>query len=150
MRRGNRLPIYEPGLTEIVQESPGRNLLFSSDVQRASKSTAMKELSKLVANARLAQRVSSINSISRLCECNGADVGEQSCAIGADSRIGPKFLQATRIRFSADGATVVTASGDGTAKIWNACTGQCTQTLSGQTSAAFSADGATVVGASSI
>ena len=51
--------------------------------------------------------------------------------------------------FSADGATVVTASGAGAANIWNACTGQCTQTLSGHgqcvTSAAFSADGATVV-----
>lgn len=53
------------------------------------------ELSKLVANAMLAQRVSSINSISRLCERTGADVGEVSRAIGADSRIGPKFLQAS-------------------------------------------------------
>jgi len=53
------------------------------------------ELSKLVANAMLAQRVSSINSISRLCEQTGADVGEVSRAIGADSRIGPKFLNAS-------------------------------------------------------
>merc|ERR1712203_842883 len=53
------------------------------------------ELSKLVANAMLAQRVSSINSISRLCERTGADVGEVSRAIGTDSRIGPKFLQAS-------------------------------------------------------
>eukprot|EP00928_Gymnodinium_smaydae_P024298 TRINITY_DN1969_c0_g1_i3.p1 TRINITY_DN1969_c0_g1~~TRINITY_DN1969_c0_g1_i3.p1 ORF type:complete len:496 (+),score=126.21 TRINITY_DN1969_c0_g1_i3:48-1535(+) len=53
------------------------------------------ELSKLVANAMLAQRVSSINSIARLCERTGADVGEVSRAIGSDSRIGPKFLQAS-------------------------------------------------------
>mmetsp|Transcript_105613 Transcript_105613/g.286691 ORF Transcript_105613/g.286691 Transcript_105613/m.286691 type:complete len:493 (+) Transcript_105613:84-1562(+) len=53
------------------------------------------ELSKLVANAMLAQRVSSINSISRLCERTGADVGEVSRAIGTDSRIGKKFLNAS-------------------------------------------------------
>merc|ERR1711988_1849196 len=53
------------------------------------------ELSKLVANAMLAQRVSSINSIARLCERTGADVGEVARAIGADSRIGPKFLTAS-------------------------------------------------------
>lgn len=53
------------------------------------------ELSKLVANAFLAQRVSSINAISELCEVTGADVGEVSRAIGMDSRIGPKFLQAS-------------------------------------------------------
>lgn len=53
------------------------------------------ELSKLVANAFLAQRISSINSISALCEATGADVDEVSRAIGTDSRIGPKFLQAS-------------------------------------------------------
>merc|ERR1712048_760438 len=53
------------------------------------------ELSKLVANAFLAQRVSSINSVAKLCERTGADVGEVSRAIGTDSRIGPKFLQAS-------------------------------------------------------
>merc|ERR1712176_1069659 len=53
------------------------------------------ELSKLVANAMLAQRVSSMNSISQLCEKTGADVSEVSRAIGADSRIGPKFLNAS-------------------------------------------------------
>merc|ERR1712048_1091504 len=53
------------------------------------------ELSKLVANAMLAQRVSSINSIARLCERTGADVGELSLAVGADSRIGPKFINAS-------------------------------------------------------
>ena len=53
------------------------------------------ELSKLVANAFLAQRISSINSISALCEKTGADVDEVSRAIGTDSRIGPKFLKAS-------------------------------------------------------
>jgi UDPglucose 6-dehydrogenase len=53
------------------------------------------ELSKLVANAFLAQRISSINSISALCEATGADVDEVAGAIGRDSRIGPKFLKAS-------------------------------------------------------
>lgn len=53
------------------------------------------ELSKLVANAYLAQRISSINAISALCERTGADVDEVARAIGTDSRIGPKFLKAS-------------------------------------------------------
>jgi UDPglucose 6-dehydrogenase len=53
------------------------------------------ELSKLVANAFLAQRISSINAISALCEATGADVDEVAHAIGRDSRIGPKFLKAS-------------------------------------------------------
>ncbi len=53
------------------------------------------ELSKLVANAFLAQRVSSINSISELCEKTGADVKEVAHAIGLDSGIGSKFLNAS-------------------------------------------------------
>jgi UDPglucose 6-dehydrogenase len=52
------------------------------------------ELSKLTANAFLAQRISSINGIAAFCEATGADVREVARAIGADSRIGPKFLQA--------------------------------------------------------
>jgi UDP-glucose 6-dehydrogenase len=53
------------------------------------------ELSKLVANAFLAQRISSINSISALCESTGADVAEVARAIGKDKRIGDKFLSAS-------------------------------------------------------
>lgn len=53
------------------------------------------ELSKLTANAFLAQRVSSINAMSELCEKTGADVNEVAKAIGMDSRIGPKFLKAS-------------------------------------------------------
>ncbi|KFM28912.1 UDP-glucose 6-dehydrogenase 1 [Auxenochlorella protothecoides] len=53
------------------------------------------ELSKLTANAMLAQRISSMNSISALCETTGADVQEVAHSIGKDSRIGPKFLNAS-------------------------------------------------------
>lgn len=53
------------------------------------------ELSKLTANAFLAQRISSINSISALCEKTEADVDEVASAVGTDSRIGPKFLKAS-------------------------------------------------------
>lgn len=53
------------------------------------------ELSKLVANAFLAQRISSINSISALCEKTEADIAEVAKAIGMDSRVGEKFLRAS-------------------------------------------------------
>ncbi len=53
------------------------------------------ELSKLSANAFLAQRISSINSISALCEATGADIDEVANAIGKDTRIGPKFLKSS-------------------------------------------------------
>ncbi|KAK6211224.1 udp-glucose 6-dehydrogenase [Colletotrichum tabaci] len=52
------------------------------------------ELAKLVANAMLAQRVSSINSISAICERTGADVDEVAAAVGCDPRIGDRFLRA--------------------------------------------------------
>lgn len=52
------------------------------------------ELAKLVANSMLAQRISSINSIAAVCEQTGADVDEVAAAIGADPRIGDKFLKA--------------------------------------------------------
>ncbi len=52
------------------------------------------ELSKLVANAMLAQRISSINTISAICERTGADVDEISKSIGLDPRLGSKFLKA--------------------------------------------------------
>jgi len=53
------------------------------------------ELSKLASNAMLAQRVSSINSLTALCEATGANIEEVSKAVGMDSRIGPKFLKAS-------------------------------------------------------
>jgi len=51
------------------------------------------ELSKLTANAFLAQRISSINTISAICESTGADIKEVSTSVGLDSRIGDKFLK---------------------------------------------------------
>ena len=51
------------------------------------------ELAKLASNAMLAQRISSINSLSALCEKTGADIDELSKAIGSDHRIGPHFLK---------------------------------------------------------
>jgi UDPglucose 6-dehydrogenase len=53
------------------------------------------ELSKLASNAMLAQRISSVNSLSALCEKTGADINELSKAIGMDQRIGPHFLKAS-------------------------------------------------------
>ena len=53
------------------------------------------ELAKLASNAMLAQRISSINSLSVLCEKTGANIEELSKAIGMDHRIGPKFLKAS-------------------------------------------------------
>ena len=53
------------------------------------------ELSKLVANAMLAQRISSMNSVAALCEATGADVDEVARAVGTDARIGPAFLKAS-------------------------------------------------------
>lgn len=53
------------------------------------------ELSKLAANAMLAQRISSINALSAICEATGANIDEVSFAVGKDSRVGPKFLRAS-------------------------------------------------------
>uniref|UniRef100_A0A8L0DRJ5 UDP-glucose 6-dehydrogenase n=1 Tax=Oncorhynchus mykiss TaxID=8022 RepID=A0A8L0DRJ5_ONCMY len=155
----NTLPIYEPGLKEVVESCRGKNLFFSTDIDSAirdadlvfisvlsnpeflAEGTAVRdlkepdrvliggdetaegqrairalcdvyehwvpkariittntwssELSKLAANAFLAQRISSINSISALCESTGADVEEVALAIGMDQRIGSKFLKAS-------------------------------------------------------
>ena len=53
------------------------------------------ELSKLAANAMLAQRISSVNALSAICEATGADVDEVAYACGRDTRLGPKFLKAS-------------------------------------------------------
>ncbi|EFN75169.1 UDP-glucose 6-dehydrogenase [Harpegnathos saltator] len=154
-----KLPIYEPGLDEVVQKCRGKNLFFSTDIDTAimeadlifisilsnpeflAEGTAIEdlvhadrvliggedspegqaaieelckvyehwiprenilttntwssELSKLAANAFLAQRISSINSLSAVCEATGADVSEVARAVGLDSRIGSKFLHAS-------------------------------------------------------
>jgi UDPglucose 6-dehydrogenase len=74
-------------LVDIYAHWVPRERIIESNVWSA-------ELSKLTANAFLAQRLSSINSISALCEKTEADVDEVAHAIGTDSRIGPKFLKA--------------------------------------------------------
>ncbi|KAF8645666.1 hypothetical protein AX16_007662 [Volvariella volvacea WC 439] len=53
------------------------------------------ELSKLAANAMLAQRISSVNALSAICEATGANIDEVAHAVGFDSRLGPKFLKAS-------------------------------------------------------
>jgi len=53
------------------------------------------ELSKLAANAMLAQRISSVNALSAICEATGANIDEVAHAVGFDSRVGPKFLKAS-------------------------------------------------------
>ncbi|PRY88405.1 UDP-glucose 6-dehydrogenase [Mongoliibacter ruber] len=75
-------------LVEIYAKWVPRDRILTTNVWSS-------ELSKLTANAFLAQRVSSINAISELCEATGADVSEVARAIGADSRIGSKFLKAS-------------------------------------------------------
>jgi UDPglucose 6-dehydrogenase len=71
--------------------------VYSSWVPRhriVTMNTWSSELSKLVANAMLAQRISSINSISAICEATGADISEVAKSIGMDPRIGDKYLKA--------------------------------------------------------
>lgn len=53
------------------------------------------ELSKLAANAMLAQRISSVNALSAICEATGANIDEVSYAVGKDTRMGSKFLKAS-------------------------------------------------------
>lgn len=53
------------------------------------------ELSKLAANAMLAQRISSVNALSAICEATGANIDEVAFAVGKDTRVGPKFLKAS-------------------------------------------------------
>ena len=75
-------------LVEIYENWIPREKIYTTNVWSS-------ELSKLVANAFLAQRISSINSISALCEVTEADVEEVSKAIGMDTRIGSKFLKSS-------------------------------------------------------
>lgn len=75
-------------LVEIFANWVPREKIITSNIWSS-------ELSKLVSNAFLAQRVSSINAISALCEKTEADVSEVAKAVGADSRIGSRFLNAS-------------------------------------------------------
>ncbi len=80
--------IADPATAEIYANWVPRERILTTNLWSS-------ELSKLVANAFLAQRISSINAISALCERTEADVSEVARAIGMDSRIGPKFLRAS-------------------------------------------------------
>jgi UDPglucose 6-dehydrogenase len=75
-------------LVEIYSQWVPREKILTSNLWSS-------ELSKLVANAFLAQRISSINATSALCEKAEADIAEVAKAVGMDNRIGPKFLQAS-------------------------------------------------------
>ncbi len=75
-------------IAEIYANWVPQNRILTSNIWSS-------ELSKLVANAFLAQRISSINSISALCERTGASVGEVARAVGMDARIGSRFLNAS-------------------------------------------------------
>ena len=86
---GEKTPEGQKAIESLVK-------IYSSWVPRENILTTnlwSSELSKLTANAFLAQRISSINSLSELCEETGADIEEVSKAIGMDSRIGSSFLK---------------------------------------------------------
>jgi UDPglucose 6-dehydrogenase len=75
----------------VILKSLYLNWVVSERIIRVN--TASAEMSKLAANAMLAQRVSSINALAELCEETGADADELAMAIGSDHRIGPNFLK---------------------------------------------------------
>jgi UDPglucose 6-dehydrogenase len=85
---GGESPVAIQSLVNVYARWVPRDRILTTNVWSS-------ELSKLAANAFLAQRVSSINAISALCEATGADVDEVARAIGTDSRIGKKFLKAS-------------------------------------------------------
>ncbi len=75
-------------LVEIYANWINKQRIITSDIWSS-------ELSKIVSNAFLAQRISSINSVSALCEKTDADINDVARAVGFDSRIGMKFLNAS-------------------------------------------------------
>lgn len=96
LMKPDRVLIGGPQTTEGIKAIETLASVYANWVPREQILTTnlwSSELSKLVANAFLAQRVSSINSISALCEATGADVTEISRAVGMDDRIGRRFLQ---------------------------------------------------------
>ena len=91
---GDRTPSGEAAVRAVVDIYAGEGDAWVPRERILTTNVWSAELSKLAANAFLAQRVSSINAIAGLCEATGADVDEVACVIGADRRIGPKFLKA--------------------------------------------------------
>ena len=85
----------------MIINQEGLQLLISKDLSNGFQNKILttnvwsSELSKLASNAMLAQRISSINSLSALCEKTGANIDEVSNAIGFDKRIGKEFLKSS-------------------------------------------------------
>ncbi len=81
-------------VAEVVDIYAGENDCWVPRERILTTNVWSAELTKLAANAMLAQRVSSVNALSQLCEATGADIGEVARVMGADTRIGSKFLKA--------------------------------------------------------
>ena len=93
---GAKTPSGDAAVDELVKVYCGKGGKWVPRERVLTTNVWSAELTKLAANAFLAQRVSSINAIAGLCEATGADVDEVARVIGADRRIGPKFLKAGR------------------------------------------------------
>ena len=91
---GAKTPSGDAAVNELVNVYCGKGGKWVPRERVLTTNVWSAELTKLAANAFLAQRVSSINAIAGLCEATGADVDEVARVIGADRRIGPKFLKA--------------------------------------------------------
>ena len=91
---GDRTPSGDAAVQTLVDVYRGEDGAWVPEEKVLTTNVWSAELTKLAANAFLAQRVSSINAIAGLCEATGADVNEVARVIGADNRIGPKFLKA--------------------------------------------------------
>ena len=91
---GDRTSTGDAAVAELVKVYRGKGGKWVPADRILTTNVWSAELTKLAANAFLAQRVSSINAIAGLCEATGADVDEVARVIGADKRIGPKFLKA--------------------------------------------------------
>ncbi len=91
---GAKTPSGDAAVDELVKVYCGKGGKWVPRERVLTTNVWSAELTKLAANAFLAQRVSSINAIAGLCEATGADVDEVARVIGADRRIGPKFLKA--------------------------------------------------------
>ena len=91
---GAKTPSGDAAVDELVKVYCGKGGKWVPRERVLTTNVWSAELTKLAANAFLAQRVSSINAIAGLCEATGADVDEVARVIGADRRIGPQFLKA--------------------------------------------------------
>ena len=91
---GAKTPSGDAAVNELVKVYCGKGGKWVPRERVLTTNVWSAELTKLAANAFLAQRVSSINAIAGLCEATGADIAEVARVMGADTRIGSKFLKA--------------------------------------------------------